>query len=192
MGKKAFYFNMANCIGCRTCQIACKDVNDLEVGTLFRHVDSFETGAYPSAVLYHYSSSCNHCEEPACVANCPTGAMYIDEDDGTVQHDDSACIGCKTCQVSCPYSVPQYLEERGIVAKCSMCKPLRDAGEAPACVSTCLTRALEWGELEDLKAAHLDAVSDIACLPDSGVTSPAVLIDVKPAALEPDYLQKAL
>ena len=80
MGKKAFYFNMANCIGCRTCQIACKDVNDLEVGTLFRHVDSFETGAYPSAVLYHYSSSCNHCEEPACVANCPTGAMYIDEE----------------------------------------------------------------------------------------------------------------
>lgn len=71
--------------------------------------------------MFHLNLSCNHCESPACVANCPTGAMYKD-DDGTVQHDDEACIGCQTCVNSCPYGAPQFIEEDKIVQKCDTCR----------------------------------------------------------------------
>lgn len=192
MAKKGFFFDMAKCIGCRTCQIACKDANGLEVGTLFRHVSSYETGVFPNARLYHYAASCNHCENPACVGVCPVGAMYIDEADGTVQHDDAACIGCKACMAACPYEAPQFVEALGIVQKCSLCKPLRDGGEEPACVSACLTRALEWGDLDDLKARHPDAVSDIAVLPDSETTSPALLVAPRDVALADEYRSFAI
>ena len=67
-----FYFDMTACIGCRTCQVACKDKNDLEMGVIFRRLSDFEVGEYPAVQTYHYSGSCNHCEKPECVAACPT------------------------------------------------------------------------------------------------------------------------
>lgn len=186
MGRKGFYYNQTACIGCRTCQIACKDKNDLEIGTLFRQVVSYETGMYPEAHVYHYAATCNHCEMPACVAVCPDGAMYIDEDDGTVQHDDEKCIGCQYCVKACPYGVPQYIESLQKTHKCDACIQLRGAGEQPACVAACPMRALEFGPIEDLRAAHPDAVNQIVILPDASQTNPSVAIEPKAAALEPD------
>ena len=58
---QGFYFNQQMCIGCRTCQVACKDKNDLEVGYLFRRVESFEVGEFPAPATFHYSGACNHC-----------------------------------------------------------------------------------------------------------------------------------
>lgn len=184
MAKLGFYFNQDDCIGCKTCQLACKDKNDLPVGIVFRHVRDFEVGSYPDATLYHYAQTCNHCANPACVAVCPVGAMYVDEADGTVQHDDATCIGCQMCVKNCPYGVPQYDADLGISRKCDACKQLRDNGEPPACVAACQMRALEFGPYEELVAAHPEAVCDIAILPDSSETSPCTFIDVKAAALE--------
>lgn len=70
MAEMGFYIDMTSCIGCHTCQIACKDAKSLEVGTLFRRVDSYETGSFPTPGWYHYSHTCNHCESPACVDAC--------------------------------------------------------------------------------------------------------------------------
>ena len=184
MPKMGFYYNQSACSGCKTCQIACKDKNDNEIGILFRHVRDFEVGSYPAASLYHYAGTCNHCEMPACVANCSTGAMYIDDEDGTVQYDDSKCDGCQACVSACPYGVPQYIESMNVVHKCDACKALRENGEQPACVAACPMRALEFGPVEELAAAHPDAVKDIVILPDSETTHPCTLIDAKPAALE--------
>ena len=100
--RKGFYFNQRNCIGCKTCQIACKDKNDLDIGVVFRHVNDYEVGTYPDATGYHYAATCNHCIDPACVAVCPNAATYIDKKDGTVQHDDEKCIGCEYCVKACP------------------------------------------------------------------------------------------
>ena len=186
MSKMGFYFNQKKCVGCRTCQVACKDKNDLEVGELFRHVTSYQAGKCPNAMLYHYAATCNHCMDPACVAACPNGAMYVDEEDGTVQHDDTKCLGCQYCVEACPYSVPVYIEELNLTHKCDACKQLRDAGEPPACVAACPMRALEFGPYDELLAAHPEAVSEIAILPESSQTSPCTLIDPKAAALEPD------
>lgn len=192
-GKYGFYFDQTLCVGCKTCQVACKDKNDLQVGYLFRHVRDFEVGDYPAPLSYHYAGTCNHCEMPACVANCPTGALYIDDEDGgTVQYDTSKCDGCQACVTACPYSVPVFFEEEKVVRKCDACIELRANGEQPACVAACPMRALEFGPIDELAAAHPDAVKDIAILPDSSTTSPCTLIDARPAALEDDFVEVLL
>lgn len=181
-----FYFNQQNCSGCRTCQIACCDRNGLPVGTLFRRVSTFETGEYPHADVYHYSATCNHCEKPQCVANCPQGAMQKIED-GTVQREKDACIGCGTCVKACPYEVPVLLEE-GVSGKCDSCKALRDAGLNPACVDACPMRALDFGDMEALVERYgAGLVKDIAPLPASDETGPSIAINARPSASEDSY-----
>lgn len=192
MAKQGFYFNQQACVGCRTCQIACKDKNELDVGALFRHLRDYEVGTFPAPSIYHYAGTCNHCEMPACVANCSTGALYVDDEDGTVQYDVSKCDGCQSCVSACPYGVPVYFEEENVVRKCDACKTLREDGEQPACVAACPMRALEFGPIDELAAAHPDAVKDIAILPDSSTTSPCTLIDARPAALEDDFVEVLL
>ncbi len=185
--RQGFYFNQNNCIGCRTCQVACKDKNDLDVGVIFRGVTSMEIGSFPSPQTYHYSASCNHCESPACVAVCPNEAFYIDEEDGTVQHDDDKCIGCQYCVKACPYGVPQYLEDLQVTHKCDACIALRAEGEQPACVASCIMRAIEFGPIDELREAHPGYVDEIAALPTAATTNPSLAIDARSTALEPDF-----
>lgn len=192
MGRKGFYYNQNACIGCRTCQIACKDKNDLDVGTLFRHVTSYETGTFPEAHVYHYAATCNHCEDAACVAVCPNAATYYDENDGTVQHDDEKCIGCQYCVKACPYGVPQYIADIQKTHKCDACIGLRSTGEQPACVAACPMRALDFGDIEEVRKAHPDAVDQIAVLPEASQTNPSVAIGAKEVALAVDPVAIAL
>lgn len=190
MGNKGFHFDMTTCIGCRTCQIACKDKNNLKPGALFRQVTTFETGSFPKVGLYHYSGTCNHCQDAKCVKGCPTGAMYH-ADDGTVQHDKKKCIGCLYCVWNCPYNVPQYLEEQGIVGKCDGCKDLRDKGENPVCVDACIMRSITWGEIEELEGQfNTDSIKDLPILPQSSITTPSLLIKPKTVAFEKDFRRK--
>lgn len=174
MGQKGFYLNMKTCIGCKTCQIVCKDKNNLEVGTLFRQVHEVEGGSFPKPWAYTFSLSCNHCAEPKCVANCPTGALQK-RADGIVTHDKATCIGCKLCTWSCPYGAPKYIEKQGKAGKCNFCADLIDKGENPACVDACVMRALEFGELEELRKKY-GTVADIKGIPDSGITKPSLVI----------------
>ncbi|MEC4177007.1 4Fe-4S dicluster domain-containing protein [Adlercreutzia sp. R7] len=186
MSQLGFYFDASSCSGCRACQAACKDRNDLPVGMLFRRVNTYQTGAYPAAKMYSYSRTCNHCASPACVANCPTGAM-CQADDGTVQHNDAECIGCQTCVNSCPYEIPQYDEEQNISRKCDSCKAYRDAGMNPVCVDACCMRVLDFGDLDELRAKYGDdLVNEIPALPVSE-TNPSLLIKTKEAVLSDDF-----
>lgn len=189
MGKMGFYFDAANCIGCHTCQVACKDVNRLEVGENFRNVTSYCTGSGYEPHMYHIAIACNHCENPACTASCPTGAMHKDEETGLVLHDDGVCIGCRSCVMSCPYGHPQMIESLGVVHKCDACAGLRLKGEQPSCVASCPQRVLEFGDVDELRAAHPDAklVSDCAVLPSSSITSPNLLMEIKDCMLDEDF-----
>ena len=190
MANLGFYFDATRCHGCRTCQIACKDKNRLDVGTLFRNVKSYSVGTYPNVKVFHFSASCNHCTNPACVAGCPTKAMYVAED-GTVLHDDALCIGCGNCVNTCPYGVPTLTDkvnEAGytVAGKCDGCYAIRQAGGQPACVASCLARALDFGDLDELKAKYgADLVSAIPVCPDGG-TGAHLLIKTKEAALSAD------
>ena len=185
---KAFYFDMTRCIGCKTCQIACKDKNDLPIGTIFREISSYEGGEFPALEVFHYSASCIHCADPACVANCPTGAMYKTED-GPVLHDD-VCIGCGMCVQSCPYGVPKLIEAKGISGKCDTCIAIRNNGGEPQCVAACPMRALDFGEYDELLDKYPDAVS-INVLPflPASETGPMTLVKVKDCALNADMMK---
>ncbi|HHY60255.1 MAG TPA: dimethylsulfoxide reductase subunit B [Clostridia bacterium] len=185
MGKKqlAFYLNQQRCTGCFTCQIACKDKNDLPLGQLFRRVHEVAGGGYTESggafrhnvYAYWISLSCNHCQEPLCVKNCPTGAMQKREEDGIVFVDQNRCIGCRYCTWSCPYGAPEYNPEKGKTGKCDFCQDLLERGEPPACVAACPMRALDFGTLEEL-AQKYGGVNQIKGLPDPGFTKPSLLI----------------
>ncbi len=192
MGKLGFYFDMERCVGCHACQIACKDRADLPTGVNFRRVDHYETGEFPNARWYHTSIACNHCTDPACVRNCPSGATFIAED-GTVQHDDEMCIFCQTCVSKCPYGAPVPVPSLGVVLKCDSCKPLRDAGMNPACVDACIQRALEFGDVDELAKKYGDKklVNVIPCLPEPA-TQPSLLINAKPCAEESEFTRITL
>lgn len=186
MGQKGFFHDSVVCTGCKACQIACKDKNDLKVGELFRKVYDFEGGIHPNVWGYSLSLGCNHCAEAKCVKGCPTGAMHFAED-GTVQHDKELCIGCKYCIWNCPYSVPHYFEEKNVVGKCDSCKELRDAGQNPACVDACPMRCLKFGDLEELAAEYGEGlVNELPVLPPASKTKPSILIKPKSEALDPN------
>ncbi len=137
-----FHFDMARCIGCRSCEVACNEQNDNPSHVRWRRVGEIEGGSYPHVQRFNLSMSCNHCLEPSCMEGCPTDA-YTKLENGIVAHDEEACIGCQYCTWSCPYGVPQYHPERRVVTKCHLCAERLAEGDLPACVQACPTRAIE-------------------------------------------------
>ncbi len=140
-----FWMNNKNCYGCKTCSIACKSEKQLGSGVLLRRVTEIKQDD-PRALSF-LSMSCNHCEEPACVAMCPVQA-YTKLDNGIVQQNHDLCIGCKTCIEACPYHAPCYDEQESKTYKCDMCTDRQERGELPACVAQCGGRARFFGDLD--------------------------------------------
>lgn len=178
MVQMGFYFDMKKCIGCKTCVVACKDTNNLDVDRSFRRVYDFEQGTFPKPSVYHLSISCNHCDHPACVKGCPTGAMNKRVKDGVVVVDHDKCVGCRYCEWNCPYGAPQFNEELGMMTKCDTCLDLREKGEDPACVASCPLRALEFGPIDELRKKY-GSNADVVGLPSSSITNPNIVIGRK-------------
>ncbi|MEN6409633.1 MAG: DMSO/selenate family reductase complex B subunit, partial [Anaerolineaceae bacterium] len=179
-----FYFNSDICVGCKTCQIACKDKNDLPVGITWRRVVEYGGGDWgkrdgvmaPKGIFgYFISIACNHCANPACVKACPTGAMHKGEN-GIVSVDMEKCVGCRYCEWACPYGAPQFNDEKGVMTKCNFCEDLLAQDQQPACVSACAMRALEFGEIDELRAKYGSEV-EIEPLPTSEITHPSLVIN---------------
>ncbi|WP_277928919.1 4Fe-4S dicluster domain-containing protein [Luteimonas aquatica] len=107
------------------------------------------------ALTLHFPRSCLHCEQPACVTVCPTGASYKRAEDGIVLVDEDKCIGCKLCSWACPYGAREYSAVEGVMKKCTLCvdriynEHLDEAERQPACVQACPTRARHFGDLAD-------------------------------------------
>ncbi len=117
--------------------------------------------------------TCGHCESPACVANCPTGAMQKDPETGIVNNDKEKCIGCMTCEKSCPYGHPVQLDD-GLSHKCVLCSDENPEGTPdPTCAKACPVRALEFGTLAELRERHPEGAAAIGELTDA--TGPAVV-----------------
>ncbi len=132
-----FHFDMAKCIGCKCCEVACAEQNGNPLHINWRRVGEIEGGSYPFTQRFHLSMGCNHCLEPSCLAGCPVNAYRKDAATGLVLHSADACIGCGYCTWNCAYGVPQYNPERGVVGKCDMCAGRLTNGRSPACVEAC-------------------------------------------------------
>lgn len=177
-GRKRFFYNMNTCIGCGSCQIACKDCHDLLPGEFFRRAGTRTVTTREGKRQVPFSLSCNHCERPACVAVCPTGAMHKTED-GLVLHDDGPCIGCGRCYWACPYGEVSLSLAKGVAQKCDTCFARRAQGKAPACVAACPTASLRFGEIAEEEG---DAPR-LPFLPDVKLTQPSLRMKF-PAVLE--------
>lgn len=182
MKRLAFYFDSSNCSGCKTCQVACKDKNDLELGVLWRRVYEVTGGDWkqrgqawlPDIYAYNISLSCNHCEDPICLKNCPAKAINKRED-GIVIIDQQKCMGCKYCAWVCPYGAPQYDAIKGVMGKCDLCVDYIDEGKNPSCVDACPMRTLEFGDFDDLSDKYGNT-ANIYPLPNSEITEPSIVI----------------
>lgn len=140
------------CIECRACESACKQWNGVDTGVnvRFRRVNVREAGRYPKVTMVALSMACNHCENPHCEKVCPTKAISR-RSDGIVLIDQTLCIGCRQCEVHCPYQVPDYNPNKNKVEKCTMCADRIDQNLQPACATLCPTGALQWGKWEDIR-----------------------------------------
>ncbi len=154
-----FIHNNVDCIGCRACEMACKDKNGLPPGPRFRRVQYIEGGTYPDVFAYKVNMSCNHCAEPACLPTCPTGAIFKRKKDGIVDIDSTLCIGCRRCEAACPFGAPQFDPVEKIVKKCNMCVDEIEAGRKPYCVMACMMRVLDIGPVEKIWDGSLDTVA---------------------------------
>ncbi|NOR55808.1 MAG: molybdopterin oxidoreductase [Sulfurovum sp.] len=137
-----FHFDATACVGCHCCEVACNEQNANPDDIKWRRVGEMEMGEFPDTLQLFNSMSCNHCLEPECLIGCPTES-YIKFDNGIVWHDDPSCIGCQYCTWNCPYEVPTFNQERGIVTKCHMCADKLEVGQSPACVQACPSNAIE-------------------------------------------------
>jgi Fe-S-cluster-containing dehydrogenase component len=135
----------AACTGCQACTAACKLEHDLPAGP--RPIAAIQTGPLETEnglATQYRPATCYHCDKPACVTACPTGAMQK-RGDGLVFSDPGLCIGCQTCAVACPFGHPQLNPATGKIAKCDGCRDRVDAGLWPTCALACPTGCLSYG-----------------------------------------------
>ncbi|HII3770356.1 TPA: DMSO/selenate family reductase complex B subunit [Pasteurella multocida] len=178
-----FYFDSDRCTGCKTCELACKDYKDLDTNVNFRRIYEYAGGDWQQQANgcwqhnvfgYYLSISCNHCDNPACVSVCPTGAMHKTED-GFVIVNEAICIGCRYCHMACPYDAPQYDAMKGHMTKCDGCHSRILEGKKPICVDACPLRALDFAPIDELRKTYGDLAA-IAPLPSPEHTAPNLVI----------------
>ena len=187
--KLGLVIDLDTCVGCHACAVACKEWNDggqfgplpdrdaygaEPDGVWFNRVHTYEApgvgkagacGDAPDSpfpipgLTVHFPRSCLHCETPACVTVCPTGASYKRAEDGIVLVDEDKCIGCQLCAWACPYGAREISAAKGTMQKCTLCvdriynETLEEEDRQPACVKACPTRARHFGDLGDADSA---------------------------------------
>ena len=160
--------DISKCIGCKGCEVACKEWNDLKVEQTsnFGSMQSHQDLSPDTWLLMRFNEvedgddlhwlikkdACLHCEEPGCLFACPAPGAIVQYQNGIVDFNQDNCIGCQYCVSGCPFDIPRFDTQTKTVAKCNMCIDRVEAGLEPACVKTCPTNAIEWGIKDDMLA----------------------------------------
>jgi formate dehydrogenase iron-sulfur subunit len=188
--RMGFFTDTSICIGCKACEVACKEWNGVpadgldfkamsfdNTGTLgsesWRHVafveqerplplrdPALDDEAAPEIRWLMASDVCKHCTHAACLDVCPTGALFRTEY-GTVVVQEDVCNGCGYCVPACPYGVIGRRESDGLAHKCTLCYDRIGDGLEPACAKACPTDSIQFGELAQLRARAADRVEEL-------------------------------
>ena len=156
-----FVIDLARCIDCRACLVACSVENNVPMNhtRIWVH-DLGVQGEFPALTRTFVPWNCMHCEHPPCTEVCVSGATYKNEENGLVLVDQEACIGCGFCVDACPYDVRYLDEKRGVVDKCNACLQRVEVGLIPACVATCVGSSRLFGDLNDPASEAARALKD--------------------------------
>jgi formate dehydrogenase iron-sulfur subunit len=160
--------DISKCIGCKACQVACSEWNDLR-DTIGHNVGVYDNPADLSADSWtvmrftEYTEEengrlewlirkdgCMHCAEPGCLKACPSPGAIVQYSNGIVDFIEEHCIGCGSCITGCPFNVPRISKEDHKAYKCTLCSDRVSVGLEPACVKTCPTGAITFGSKEDM------------------------------------------
>ncbi len=183
MGKKGFFTDTTICIGCKACEVACKEWNQLPDDGMFFTGMSYDNTVHLGASTWRHvafierpvplsgqlaggfswlmmSDVCKHCARAGCLEACPTGAIIRTEFDSVYVQPD-VCNGCGYCVVACPFGVIDRLEDDGRAWKCTLCYDRLKAGQEPACAKACPTDSIVFGDLHELRAKAVERVRQL-------------------------------
>jgi formate dehydrogenase iron-sulfur subunit len=177
--RMGFFTDTSVCIGCKACEVACKEWNEVPEDGLEFTGDSYDnTGALGASTWRHVafveqgssadmdfrwlmsSDVCKHCTSAACLEVCPTGALFRTEF-GTVVVQEDVCNGCGYCVSACPFGVIDRREEDGRAWKCTLCYDRLKDGLEPACAKACPTDSIQFGELDELRERARGRVEEL-------------------------------
>ena len=174
--------DISKCIGCKACQVACMQWNDLrdDIGTTtgiydnpidltdqswtvmrFAEVTASDGPMAGQLEWLIRKDGCMHCEDPGCLKACPAPGAIVKYANGIVDFISSNCIGCGYCIAGCPFNIPRISKRDNKAYKCSLCSDRVAVGQAPACVKTCPTGALMFGAKDDMVARGEKRVRDL-------------------------------
>ena len=156
----------STCIGCKACEVACQEWNDLHVvpteqrGTYqtmptldpsFWNLIRFNEVEVEGGLMWLMrKDQCMHCAEPGCLEACPAPGAIVQYANGIVDVNPEACIGCGYCETGCPFDVPKFHAKTSKMSKCTLCVDRTSVGLEPACIKACPTGCLHFGTKEDM------------------------------------------
>ena len=159
--------DVTTCIGCKACQVACSEWNDIreDVGSNIGIYDNPTDLSAKAWTVMRFSEvedkgklewlirkdGCMHCADPGCLKACPSPGAIVQFKNGIVDFHQENCIGCGYCVTGCPFNIPRISQDDGKAYKCSLCSDRVAVGQEPACVKTCPTGAISFGSKEDMK-----------------------------------------
>ncbi len=169
--------DVTTCIGCKACQVACSEWNDLrdDIGinhgvydnpidltadswTVMRFAETEENGKLEWLIR---KDGCMHCTDPGCLKACPSPGAIIQYENGIVDFHQENCIGCGYCIAGCPFNIPRISKKDNRAYKCSLCSDRVAVGQEPACVKTCPTGAIQFGTKNDMKLVAEKRIEDL-------------------------------
>ena len=156
MSRLALSIDMARCIGCKSCEVACKQEHGLGPGERRNRVLWLAATEQTKAPLSYLTLACQHCDRPACLRACPVSPKAIEKDPltGIVSVTESRCVGCGECVVACPYGAMGFDAQDQHAVKCDLCVDRRAEGHhTTACASVCPGKAIRFGERDALQAS---------------------------------------
>jgi formate dehydrogenase iron-sulfur subunit len=177
-GTVAKLIDVTKCIGCKACQTACMEWNDLrdEIGHNTGVLDNPHDLTEHSWTVMRFTEydnpdgnlewlirkdGCMHCEDPGCLKACPAPGAIVQYTNGIVDFHEENCIGCGYCITGCPFNIPRLSQKDHRVYKCTLCSDRVAVGQEPACVKTCPTGAIVFGTKEDMQEHAAERIVDL-------------------------------